>query len=170
MILLVPLSFGFTYLMIKLAKNAEANAKRQPKKKESVISLPEKWIYFVLIALIGFQIYLNIAAYYALLNGMKNISLFIIGIIMLVFAGMFHIYRHGRSIANNPPPPSIPQTDRIKSLQDKKRALVESDRGKPGLEVSDNSSSQIKNNGILNKVFKVARKNKNSFEKMWNRD
>jgi ubiquinol-cytochrome c reductase cytochrome b subunit len=170
MILLVPLSFGFTYLMIKLAKNAEANAKRQPKKKESVISLPEKWIYFVLIALVGFQIYLNIAAYYALLNGMKNISLFIIGIIMLVFAGMFHIYRHGRSIANNPPPPSIPQTDRIKSLQEKKRALVESDSGKPGLEVSDNSSSQIKSNGILNKVFKVARKNKNSFEKMWNRD
>src|ERR687897_550435 len=32
MILLVPLSFGFTYMMIKLAKNAEANAKLQPKK------------------------------------------------------------------------------------------------------------------------------------------
>lgn len=171
MLALVPLSFGFTYLMIKLAKNAEANAKRQPKKTaESSITLPEKWIYLVFIALIGFQIYLNISAYYALLAGMKNISLFIIGIIMLVFAGMFHIYRHGRSIANNPPPPSIPQTDRIKSLQDKKRALVESGSGKPGLEVSDNSSSQIKNNGILNKVFKVARKNKNSFEKMWNRD
>jgi ubiquinol-cytochrome c reductase cytochrome b subunit len=167
MILLVPLSFGFTYLMIKLAKNAEANAKRQPRKKESVISLPEKWIFFVFIALIGFQIYLNIAAYYALLNGMKNISLFIIGIMMLVFAGMFHIYRHGRSIANNPPPPSIPQTDRIKSLQHKKRALADSDNDKPGLESSENSIGQIKSNGILNKVFKVARKNKNSLEKRW---
>ena len=31
MILLVPLSFGFTYMIIKLAKNAEANAKLQPK-------------------------------------------------------------------------------------------------------------------------------------------
>ncbi|MGZ5508844.1 MAG: hypothetical protein ACXWFC_00005, partial [Nitrososphaeraceae archaeon] len=159
--------FGFTYLMIKLAKNAEANAKRQPRKKESVISLPEKWIFFVFIALIGFQIYLNIAAYYALLNGMKNISLFIIGIMMLVFAGMFHIYRHGRSIANNPPPPSIPQTERIKSLQHRKRALVESDNDKPGLESSENSIGQIKSNGILNKVFKVARKNKNSLEKRW---
>src|ERR671915_258632 len=113
---LVPLSFGFTYLMIKLAKNAEANAKRQPKRTESPITLSEKWIYFVFIALIGFQIYLNIAAYYALLAGMKNISLFIIGIIMLVFAGMFHIYRHGRTIANNPPP-SIQDSDKIKSLQ-----------------------------------------------------
>ena len=27
MVLLVPLSFGFTYMMIKLAKNAEAKAK-----------------------------------------------------------------------------------------------------------------------------------------------
>jgi ubiquinol-cytochrome c reductase cytochrome b subunit len=170
MIVLVPLSFGFTYLMIKLAKNAEANAKLQPRKKESVISLPEKWIYFVFIALIGFQIYLNIAAYYALLNGMKNISLFIIGIIMLVFAGMFHIYRHGRSIVDNPPPPSIPQTNRIKALQQTKRSLVDSDNEKPALESSDNSMGQIKSNGILNKVFKVGRKNKNSSEKMWSKD
>jgi hypothetical protein len=156
--------------MIKLAKNAEANAKLQPRKKESVITLPEKWIYFVLIALIAFQIYLNISAYYALLNGMKNISLFIIGIIMLVFAGMFHLYRHGRSIANNPPPPSIPQTERIRALQEKKRALLESNNGKPRLEASDNSLHPIKSNGILDKVLNVARKNKNSFEKMWNKD
>ena len=173
MIALVPLSFGFTYLMIKLAKNAEATAKRQPKKKESVISLPEKWVYFVFIALIGFQIYLNIAAYYALLNGMKNISLFIIGIIMLVFAGMFHIYRHGRSMANNPPPPAIPQTDRIKTLQASKRSIAESSNDKPELtssSSSNNSVDQIKNNGILNKVFKGGRKNKDPNKKMWGRD
>jgi ubiquinol-cytochrome c reductase cytochrome b subunit len=44
---------------------------------------------------------------------MKNLSLFIIGIIMLVFAGMFHIYRHGRSLAKAPPPqpkPAVPPT------------------------------------------------------------
>lgn len=34
MILLVPLSFGFTYMMIKLARNAEANAKIQPKNRQ----------------------------------------------------------------------------------------------------------------------------------------
>jgi hypothetical protein len=100
---------------------------------------------------------------------MKNISLFIIGIIMLVFAGMFHIYRHGRSIANNPPPPSLPQTDRIRALQERKQSLLESNNGKPRLEASDNSLSPIKNNGILNRVLDVARKNKNSFEKMWNK-
>jgi hypothetical protein len=100
---------------------------------------------------------------------MKNISLFIIGIIMLVFAGMFHIYRHGRSNANNPPPPSLPQTDRIRALQERKQSLLDSNNGKPRLEASDNSMSPIKKIWILNRVLDVARKNKNSFEKMWNK-
>jgi ubiquinol-cytochrome c reductase cytochrome b subunit len=106
MLLLVPLSFGFTYMMIKLAKNAEANAKLQPKKAggKTAINLPKKWIYILFIVLLAFQVYLNISAYYAVLNGMKNFSLFIIGIIMLVFAGMFHIYRHGTAMAKAPPP------------------------------------------------------------------
>jgi ubiquinol-cytochrome c reductase cytochrome b subunit len=114
MLLLVPLSFGFTYMMIKLAKNAEANTKLQPKKPsgKKSINLTQRWTYIIFVALLAFQIYLNISAYYAVLNGMKNFSLFIIGIIMLVFAGMFHIYRHARTMERAPPPqpPSRPPT------------------------------------------------------------
>jgi ubiquinol-cytochrome c reductase cytochrome b subunit len=101
MVLLVPLSFGFTYLMIKLAKNAEANAKKQKPTEKNPIQLPSKWLYILFIVLIGFQVYLNIAAYYAVLNGMKNYSLFLIGILMLVFAGMFHLYRYGRGLSKS---------------------------------------------------------------------
>jgi len=36
---------------------------------------------------------------------MKNISLFFIGLILVVFAGFFHIYRYGLAQAKNPPPP-----------------------------------------------------------------
>jgi ubiquinol-cytochrome c reductase cytochrome b subunit len=109
MILLVPLSFGFSYMMIKLAKHAEANAKLQPKKAaKSAINLSQKWIYVLFVVLLAFQVYLNIAAYYAMLQGMKNWSLFIIGIIMLVFAGMFHLYRYGRVLAKAPPPKPVP--------------------------------------------------------------
>jgi ubiquinol-cytochrome c reductase cytochrome b subunit len=39
---------------------------------------------------------------------MKNYSLFIIGIIMLVFAAMFHLYRYGRALAKAPPPKPTP--------------------------------------------------------------
>ena len=47
MALLVPLSFGFTYLMIKLAKNAEERSKTQKKPAEkSPIQLPEKWLLY----------------------------------------------------------------------------------------------------------------------------
>ncbi len=109
MVLLVPLSFGFTYMMIKLAKHAEANAKLQPKKAaKSAISVSQKWIYVLFVVLLAFQVYLNIAAYYALLQGMQNWSLFIVGIIMLVFAAMFHLYRYGRSLAKAPPPKPTP--------------------------------------------------------------
>src|ERR1044072_3862147 len=101
MALLVPLSFGFTYLMIKLAKNAEANAKKQKPAEKNPIQLPVNWLYILFVVLIGFQVYLNIAAYYAVLNGMKNYSLFLIGILMLVFAGMFHLYRYGRGLTKS---------------------------------------------------------------------
>jgi ubiquinol-cytochrome c reductase cytochrome b subunit len=109
MVLLVPLSFGFTYMMIKLAKHAEANAKLQPKKPaKGAINFSQKWIYMLFILLLAFQVYLNIFAYYAVVQGMKNYSLFIIGIMMLVFAGMFHLYRYGRVMAKAPPPRPMP--------------------------------------------------------------
>jgi ubiquinol-cytochrome c reductase cytochrome b subunit len=111
MILLVPLSFGFTYMMIKLAKNAEANAKLQPKKaSKGSINITQKWLYVIFVTLLAFQVYLNISAYYAVLQGMNNWSLFIIGIIMLVFAAMFHVYRYGRTRAKAPPPKPVSPT------------------------------------------------------------
>jgi ubiquinol-cytochrome c reductase cytochrome b subunit len=111
MILLVPLSFGFTYMMIKLAKHAEANAKLQPKKApKGSMNISQKWMYVLFVVLLAFQVYLNISAYYAVLQGMNNWSLFIIGIMMLVFAAMFHLYRYGRALAKAPPPKPIPPT------------------------------------------------------------
>ncbi|MDQ3848335.1 MAG: cytochrome b N-terminal domain-containing protein [Thermoproteota archaeon] len=111
MILLVPLSFGFTYMMIKLAKHAEANAKAQPKKApKGSINISQTWTYVLFVVLLAFQVYLNISAYYAVLQGMKNYSLFIIGIMMLVFAAMFHVYRYGRARAKAPPPRPVPPT------------------------------------------------------------
>ena len=123
MILLVPMSFGFTYMMIHLARDAERKAKLAKEKgpqKVAQITLSEKWINWVIIALIGFQVFLNIAAYNAFLTGMNNLSLFFIGLILLVFAGLFHVYRYGMNEASVPPPP--PKT----ALQEQKpKALAE---------------------------------------------
>jgi ubiquinol-cytochrome c reductase cytochrome b subunit len=106
--LLVPMSFGFTYMMIHLARDAERKAKLAKEKgpqKIAPIELSEKWINWVLIGLIGFQVFLNIAAYNAFLTGMNNLSLFFAGLILIVFAGLFHVYRYGMSKATEIPPP-----------------------------------------------------------------
>ena len=108
MILLVPMSFGFTYMMIKLANEAERKsklAKSTGPQKVATINLSEKWINWVLVALLAFQVFLNIAAYNAAITGMNNVSLFFVGIILLVFAAFFHVYRYGMSEEKNAPPP-----------------------------------------------------------------
>lgn len=115
MMLMVPLGFGFTYMMIKLAKEAERKAKiakeKGPKKVAS-INLSEKWLNWLLVALLAFQVFLNIAAYNAALTGMKNMSLFFVGLIMLTFAGFFHVYRYSMSEAKKAPaPPPMPEPE-----------------------------------------------------------
>src|SRR4029077_11309116 len=108
--------FGFSYMMIKLAKEAERKAKLAGSKgphKVAQINLSGKWINWLIIALLAFQVYLNIAAYNAALSGMKNFSLFLVGLILMVFAGMFHLYRHGLSEAKKIPPPPPQATTEI---------------------------------------------------------
>jgi len=122
MILLVPVGFGFTYMMIKLANESERKAKLRKEsgpQKVATINLSEKWINWLLVALLAFQVLLNIAAYNAALTGMKNISLFFIGLILLVFAGFFHIYRYGLAQAKNPPPPPPTPEEEKPKLQEK---------------------------------------------------
>ena len=110
MILLVPLGFGFTYMMIKLAQESERKAKlaaSKAPKKVAKINLSGKWLSWLIIALLVFQVYLNIAAYNAALAGMKNFNLFLTGLILIVFAGLFHVYRYAMSEAKKPPPPPV---------------------------------------------------------------
>ncbi|HIE46279.1 MAG TPA: cytochrome bc complex cytochrome b subunit, partial [Nitrosopumilus sp.] len=139
MILMVPLGFGFTYMMIKLANEAERKsklAKSNGPQKVATINLSEKWINWLLIALLAFQVFLNIAAYNASLTGMKNISLFFVGVILLVFAAFFHVYRYAMSQQKNaPPPPPALVPDAIPKL-------VESDVPKPSELDKDVSSKK----------------------------
>ena len=108
MILLVPLGIGFSYMMIYLAKEAERKAKLAKEKgpqKIARIEFSEKWINWVIIALIAFMVFLNIAAYNAAITGMKNMGLFLAGLILIVFAAMFHVYRYSMAQAQKAPPP-----------------------------------------------------------------
>ncbi|MEM0365126.1 MAG: cytochrome b N-terminal domain-containing protein [Candidatus Nitrosocaldus sp.] len=98
MLLLVPLSFGFTYMMIKLAKHFEELNKKEAAARKAKgttgLNISIKWGWWLLAVLLAFQVYLNIAAYYAGINGFKNVQLFIIGLVLVTFAGIFHLYRY----------------------------------------------------------------------------
>ncbi|MEM4398492.1 MAG: cytochrome b N-terminal domain-containing protein [Candidatus Nitrosocaldus sp.] len=98
MLLLVPLSFGFTYMMIKLAKHFEELNKKEAAARKAKgttgLNISIKWGWWLLAVLLAFQVYLNIAAYYAGINGFKNVQLFIIGLVLVTFAGVFHLYRY----------------------------------------------------------------------------
>ena len=129
MILMVPLSFGFSYMMIHLAKESERKAKMAKEKgpkKVANIELSEKWVNWVIVALIAFMVFLNIAAYNAAITGLNNLSLFFVGLILIVFAGLFHVYRYGLNKANEPPPPPTPiPEEKPKALADQAVSVKE---------------------------------------------
>jgi ubiquinol-cytochrome c reductase cytochrome b subunit len=121
MILLVPLSFGFTLVMIHLAKEAERKAKlakANGPKKVSEIKLSIKWTNWMLVGLLAFQVFLNIAAFNAFLSGMNNVNLWITGVILITFAGFFHLYRYAMAQSKNiPKPPKLPTTKSLETAQ-----------------------------------------------------
>jgi ubiquinol-cytochrome c reductase cytochrome b subunit len=140
MIIMVPMSFGFSYMMIHLAKEAERKAKLakdKGPKKVAKIELSEKWINWVIVALIAFMVFLNIAAYNAALTGMNNLSIFFAGLILIVFAGLFHVYRYGMNQANIPPPPPPPPLQ-----QEKLKALVEQPASTQMKELPDSTAAK----------------------------
>ena len=127
MLLLVPMSFGFSYMMIHLAKESERKAKLAKEngpKKVAKIDLSEKWMNWVLVAIIVFLVFLNISAYNAVLDGFKNLSLFFAGLILIVFAAFFHVYRYGmsKSTVLPPPPPKLLSDEKPSALQAPKEA------------------------------------------------
>ncbi len=127
MLLLVPMSFGFSYMMIHLAKESERKAKlakANGPKKVARIDLSEKWMNWVLVAIIVFLVFLNISAYNAVLDGFKNLSLFFAGLILIVFAAFFHVYRFGmsKSMVPPPPPPQLLSDEKPSALQAPKEA------------------------------------------------
>jgi len=138
MILLVPLGFGFSYMMIKMAQEAERKAKLAKEtgpQKVATINLSTKWINWLIVALLAFQVFLNIAAYNASLSGMNNLSLFFVGLILIVFAGFFHLYRYAMNKAKEAPP-SPP----VQIVEEKPRVIAQTQTPP---ELPDTTSGEI---------------------------
>ncbi|MFQ5871780.1 MAG: cytochrome b N-terminal domain-containing protein [Candidatus Geothermarchaeales archaeon] len=77
-------------------------AKRQPPKRRGGrrerTFLDSRWITLVTIALIAFQVFMNLSAFLAFLEGMRNLVMIQLGIILVVFGITFHLYRSIRAL------------------------------------------------------------------------
>ena len=52
--------------------------------------------------------------------------MFFVGLILIVFAGLFHVYRYGMNKANEPPPPPTPIPEqKPKALADQASSVKE---------------------------------------------
>ena len=69
------------------------------------------------------------AAYNAALSGMNNMSLFFAGLILIVFAGLFHVYRYAMGQAKTAPPPPGAKIRATKSMIGTQKELPSDDSG-----------------------------------------
>ena len=125
-------------MMILMAREAERKSKLAKEKgpnKVATIDLSDKWINWIIVALIAFLVFLNIAAYNASITGFKNLSLFWVGLILFVFAAFFHVYRYAMGKSKDTPiaPPTVPQ-ERPKAIEEstKEPETPELPDAKPG--------------------------------------
>ena len=102
MLAIVGISFLGTYGIIYYIKQNAAKSKLVAKPKPVQIKLSPKWIFTVLIGLLVFQVFLNVTSIQAFLAGLKNLALLESGIILVVFAIIFHIYRYGNKTIASP--------------------------------------------------------------------
>ena len=101
---------------------------------------------------------MNLAAYNAALSGMNNMSLFFAGLILIVFAGMFHVYRYAMGQAKTTPPPPGAKRKGTKSMIGTKKEL--SDDG-TGVSTSSDSANVEAKDELIGKIEEKIRTTEN---------
>jgi len=91
-LIIAALTYGITYRFLVRPERAPARPAAKP--RPITFQLPYEWsvrIIMVLLAAVGF---LSLLAFQNYLEGLKNVSLFNLGVMLMVFALIAHIYRH----------------------------------------------------------------------------
>ena len=88
--MVAALCFVGTYAYLRrLAAKGGGKALRGKRPSGPVNFLTSKWIFAILAIMLGFQIYLNAIGYLAFVNNFPNLTMFVLGEVLLLFAAMF---------------------------------------------------------------------------------
>ncbi len=95
-LIIIPIiTYGATYGFLRWVKSKEAGKPRRRATPGKPINIPRKWVYAILASLVIFQIGLNSLVYQAFIVGFENLILFEVGLILLAFSVVLHLYRLG---------------------------------------------------------------------------
>lgn len=95
-LIIIPIiTFGATYGFLRWVKSKEAGKPRRRAIPGKPIAIPRKWVIAILVSLVLFQVGLNSLVYQAFLVGFENLILFEVGLILLAFSVVLHLYRLG---------------------------------------------------------------------------
>ncbi|MCS7129733.1 MAG: cytochrome bc complex cytochrome b subunit, partial [Candidatus Caldarchaeum sp.] len=92
LLLIVAATFVISYKFI--APPAKQPAKPAPRTRPVTIQLPYEWSVRLIMGLLAVIGILSLLAFQQYLEGLKNLSLFNLGVIVMLFGLIAHIYRH----------------------------------------------------------------------------
>ena len=97
MILVAALSYVGVYAFLRHAASKSGGHVGRGKRPSGPITfLTSKWLVAILVAMFGFQVFLNALGAMSAIDNFPNLTMFDLGAVLLLFAAMFHIYRYGR--------------------------------------------------------------------------
>ncbi|MCX8201042.1 MAG: cytochrome b N-terminal domain-containing protein [Candidatus Caldarchaeum sp.] len=109
LVFLVAASFVISYKYIAPPPSA-----RQPKPpvrtRPITFQLPYEWSVRIIMGLLAVNALLALVAFQNYLEGLKNLSLFNLGVIVMIFGLIAHIYRHAMQTVEKRPATAVPQT------------------------------------------------------------
>jgi ubiquinol-cytochrome c reductase cytochrome b subunit len=99
MIVVAALSYFGTYTYLRyMAQKSGGKMARGKRPQAPVNFISSKWLVAVLVAMFGFEVFLNANAALAAVNHFPNLTMFDLGGVLMLFAVMFHLYRYSRPI------------------------------------------------------------------------
>ena len=99
MILVAALSFVGTFVYLRRAADKAGGKVSRGKRPSGPINfLSSKWVIAILVAMFGFQVFLNALGALSAIESFPNLTMFDLGAVLLLFAAMFHIYRYNKPV------------------------------------------------------------------------